>query len=449
MAKHSYSPDVDQFDPKVHRETLGSFGTTTRPGSNQLQELQAKIRQGVKHVELHLNNAGKGEMGTMADVPDKYGFEQRRTIMQLAKLNEQTLSVHAALGNVSFSGFGQQGFNEGQRAAAISEMDETIEFAAQTAKKGAIVFHLQGEGISSNRSDLNLSDKYVRWLKNNKPEEYEKIRKEYLNGNPFNRMFNDNPGQIEEIKNDYNENLNDVQRSEYEQRAKKNNREGWEEYLIEQNIDKLKLQPDLNPYIVVGDRIDKVERQHEFLDVKKLENGGLTDADKNKLKEIGIDLSHGTNIDDVQKLSAIFTNKDVPNSYQNILNPDEFKKLKSKLMIDYKEVLEKNDYLQPKADKDFYEKFNEFNLNMMNLQKKNLDTKYEMYKDEYKRIKALEQENEQALKRSQSLGDSELARAQKDAIKQMIAERNREIQHLVVNAIGQTEYHELTRYDET
>ncbi|MFW5705085.1 MAG: TIM barrel protein, partial [Nanoarchaeota archaeon] len=96
-----------------------------------------------------------------------------------------------------------------------------------------------------------------------------------------------------------------------------------------------------------------------------------------------------------------------------------------------------------------YKKFNEYNIDVMNLQKRSLETKYRMYRDEFERVKALETENEQALKKSQNLGDSELELAQKDAIKQMIAERNREIQHLIVNAIGQNEYHELTRFDET
>jgi hypothetical protein len=157
MAKHSYSNDSDANDPKIYRETIGSFGTTTAPGEDQLKALQTKIRQGVKHVELHLNNTGKGNFG-QNDVPDKYGFEQRRTIMQLAKLNEQTLSIHSALNNVSFSGLGQGGFNEGQRMKAITEMDETIRFAGETAKGGAIVFHLQGEGTSSSLTDINLSE---------------------------------------------------------------------------------------------------------------------------------------------------------------------------------------------------------------------------------------------------------------------------------------------------
>ena len=61
MAKHSQSSDYDQHDSKVFKETLGTFGTTTKPGGNQLQELQAKVRQGVKHVELHLGSSGKGE----------------------------------------------------------------------------------------------------------------------------------------------------------------------------------------------------------------------------------------------------------------------------------------------------------------------------------------------------------------------------------------------------
>ncbi|MEC8339069.1 MAG: hypothetical protein VXZ40_00460, partial [Nanoarchaeota archaeon] len=89
MAEHNFSSSNDQHDPKEFRESFGSFGTTTQPGANQLTELQAMVRRGVKHVELHLAGRGKGNFGAQ-DVPDKYGFEQRRTIMQLAKLNNQT-----------------------------------------------------------------------------------------------------------------------------------------------------------------------------------------------------------------------------------------------------------------------------------------------------------------------------------------------------------------------
>jgi hypothetical protein len=125
MVKQSYSSDVDQYDPKIFRESIGSFGTTTKPGGNQLQELQAKIRQGVKHVELHLASTGKGQFNVQ-DVPDKYGFEQRRTIMQLAKLNKQTLSVHGTFDITSFSGIGQNGFDESNRLNSIKEVISNV-----------------------------------------------------------------------------------------------------------------------------------------------------------------------------------------------------------------------------------------------------------------------------------------------------------------------------------
>ena len=175
MAKSSFSSESDQNDPKTFRESLGSFGTTTKPGGNQLQELQAKVRQGVKHVELHLSGTGKGQFNVQ-DVPDKYGFEQRRAIMQLAKLNKQTLSVHGTFDVVTFSGLAQGGFDEAQRSNSIKEIDETLKFAAETAKGGAVVFHLQGDGVSVNRSEPNLSEEYLNWLKTNKPDEYKKLQ---------------------------------------------------------------------------------------------------------------------------------------------------------------------------------------------------------------------------------------------------------------------------------
>ncbi len=155
MGNEKFSSTINQHDPKEFRESFGSFGTTTNPNArDHLSELQAMVRRGVKHVEIHLAGTGKGNFGVQ-DVPDKYGFEQKRTIMQLAKLNNQTLSVHANFNTTSFSGLTQRGFDEAERANNIRELDESLKFAAETAKGGAVVFHIQGD-MPSSRGNLNV-----------------------------------------------------------------------------------------------------------------------------------------------------------------------------------------------------------------------------------------------------------------------------------------------------
>lgn len=240
MVKQTQLSDSDQFDPKVFKESLGSFGTTTKPGGNQLQELQAKVRQGVKHVELHLASTGKGQFGVQ-DVPDKYGFEQRRTIMQLAKLNEQSLSVHGTFDVTSFSGLGQGGFDDSQRLNTMKEIDETIKFAAETAKSGAVVFHLQGEPLSTDKGELNISKSYLNWLKEQAKtdDKYKKelinLKENYFTANPLNRQFVSDPEKAKDIRNEFKE-LKTTNPNLYNKYVNEvgNENSAWEKYYQDQ-----------------------------------------------------------------------------------------------------------------------------------------------------------------------------------------------------------------------
>lgn len=408
MVKQSYALEFDQFDPKVFKESLGSFGTTTQPGANQLTELQTKVRQGVKHVELHLASSGKGGFGQQ-DVPDKYGFEQRRTIMQLAKLNEQTLSVHGTFEVTSFSGLAQGGFNEVQRATQIKEIDETIKFAAETAKGGAVVFHIQGDATSSTRSDLNLSKSYLDWLKENKSDEYERIKRDYLDANPLKRQFVDNPDYEKEVRAEYNE-LSPDKKAEFERKASQDpTRNAWEFYYMKKASDKAKLNPNFSPYIVVGDKIDQVQRAAEMvdLDVLKGNTNVLDENDINALKLMGVKIGD-VGIDDFQRAQAIFTNG-LPNEYKNQISEDHYERLKKKVTLNYDKFLENNMNLQSMADKEFHQKLMDTQIQLAKLQKEDLDVHYDLNKDELLKIKALEVEEQQLLKdlkRAQAVGDN-------------------------------------------
>lgn len=382
MAEHNFSSSNDQHDPKEFRESFGSFGTTTQPGANQLTELQAMVRRGVKHVELHLAGRGKGNFGAQ-DVPDKYGFEQRRTIMQLAKLNNQTLSVHSSFDIVSFSGLGQGGFNEAERANNIRELDESLKFAAETAKQGAVVFHIQGDPLPSSRGDLNLSEEYLTWLKENNKTEYERLQKEYFQSNPLDREFVDNIEQIKEVKTEF-ENLSQKEKDFYNTQAKQNSSEGWKEYYSDKSLEKAKVSPDYNPMVVVGDKITSAPRQQEMVDFDALKS--LNDKEKSMINQIGVNLDQSFTIEDYQKLNAIFTNgkpADLKVSEQ------EFRDLKNKVLLDYKKIYKENNYMSGVSDKKFYQKLIDNQIKLADLQKEDIEFNYKIHQDELKKIKDL------------------------------------------------------------
>ncbi|RMD45258.1 hypothetical protein D6829_02785, partial [Candidatus Pacearchaeota archaeon] len=329
MADHRYSTDIDQHDPKIFRESLGSFGTTTKPGGNQLQELQTKVRQGVKHVELHLMGTGKGQFNVQ-DVPDKYGFEQRRTIMQLAKLNKQTLSVHGSFDVTSFSGLTQNGFDDSIRLNSMKEIDETVKFAAETAKGGAVVFHIQGDNLSNDRSELNISRTYLKWLKKNRPDEYERLKENYFNQSNLNRLFVNNPEKEKEVREEFEDlKTHDIEKYNYyvnKAKSSKENKSPWELYYLERDIEKRKLTPDREPMVLLGNKIIGVQRQNEFVDIKKLTSKNHFNQNEIEiLNNLGISVGNIT-IEDYQKAEAIFTNG-VPENLKLKINEEDFFKL--------------------------------------------------------------------------------------------------------------------------
>lgn len=443
MVKQSFSSDTDQHDPKVFRESLGTLGTTTQPGANQLAELQTKIRQGVKHVELHLANRDKGNFGAQ-DVPDKYGFEQRRTIMQLAKLNNQTLSVHGSFDITSFSGLGQNGFDESQRWGNMKEIDETLKFAAETAKGGAVVFHIQGDGINSSKDELSLSKKYLDWLKEKRPQEYYKIKKEYLSPNPLDRTFVNNPEQEKEVKASFKD-ISKKDQEKYIKKAKQTGRNPWEEYFIEKNIEKAKLSPDMSPLTVTGDKITQVKRSNEVVNVSVLKNPkGLSDKEKDILKKVGIDLSHDLSLEEIQKANGIFTNG-LPERLKSEVNEETFDNLKNKLMLRYENFLEKNDYLQSQADKEFQEKTIENQIELAKIQKEDLESNYTFYKGYLEELKQIKEKQKKLFSEQKHVNSEE----EKKRLNSELNKLNRRKQELQLYEIGQMEYQKLDSYDES
>lgn len=445
MVKKSFSSDSDQYDPKTFRESLGSFGTTTVPGQNQLTELQAKVRQGVKHVELHLASQGKGSFNTQ-DVPDKYGFEQRRTIMQLAKLNNQTLSVHGSFDIVSFSGLGQGGFNEAQRATNMKEIDETLKFAAETAKQGAVVFHLQGDALSTSRSELNLSKDYINWLKKNRPDEFERLKKDYFDSNPLERQFVDNIDLGKEIREEYDDlrENNPTKYREFQEAAKLDTqkREPWELYYINKNIEKAKVAPDVTPLTVVGDKIDQVQRQTEIVDITKLNKNNFSNDEKEILKKLDIQVGADITVEDFQKAQGIFSNG-LPEEYKDKISSSDFKKLRDKLLIKYENFLDQNYNLQGQADRDFKKKIIDVQIELAELQRKDIEENYEFNKDYIPRLRELKQKQRELNQKSRNAKTEEEKRKLK-----LEADRLRRQTLELQYGIGQLEFQKLEKHDE-
>lgn len=395
------SSDFNQHDPKVFKETLGSFGTTTNPmGGNQLAQLQTAVRQGVKHVELHLSSAGKGQFGT-SDVPDKYGFEQRRTIMQLAKLNEQTLSVHGTFQINSFSGLAQNGFNEVQRANNMKEIDETLKFAAETAKQGAVVFHLHETGLPpGSPGELNLPEWYLKKLQKENPDEYKNIMDRYLNKDDLDRQFVENPDLEAELKVNY-EHLDDAEKKRLKDNLGVSN---WKDYYEYNKNEQIKLEQEGTPLVVVGNSITRAQRGQDIINLEGLNS--LNDSEKSFLESQGIITNPDDfTIDDFQKIQAKLSN-----GKPTGISDSEYKTLRKKLVVEYKDVLAKNYGMKSKSDKEYFQKSLDMQIQMAKLQKKDFELNYIINEDYLEQINELtnkERKVAMELKKASSQGDVE------------------------------------------
>jgi sugar phosphate isomerase/epimerase len=119
---------------------LKQMGTSANPFQNQVQALQAKIREGASKVELEFPGAGKGS--SQSPTPESYGTRERLDMRELAKATDIQTSTHATFQRQGFSGFDpQRGFSDEARYQSIKEIKKAIEFAAEATTGGAVVFH--------------------------------------------------------------------------------------------------------------------------------------------------------------------------------------------------------------------------------------------------------------------------------------------------------------------
>ncbi len=150
VAADQFSPDSEVIEPILfespeetdeHLNFTGQeIGTTTNPMMNQVQAVEAKIREGAGKLEIGFMGAGKGN--SQQPTPESFGKLERQDIKELLTINDIKSSVHAAVHTMSLAGFGQRGFSAQQREEAINEINRAIDFAGDVTKGGAIVFHL-------------------------------------------------------------------------------------------------------------------------------------------------------------------------------------------------------------------------------------------------------------------------------------------------------------------
>ncbi|GAG40458.1 unnamed protein product, partial [marine sediment metagenome] len=118
------------------------IGISAPPMKDQLEGLKARIFQGASRVELGFTGVGKGSMGQGQPTPGSYGKDEREAMRDLAKLNKVELTTHATLGVSGLAGFSRQGnLDESEREKSLHEIQRAVDFAADTARGGAIVVH--------------------------------------------------------------------------------------------------------------------------------------------------------------------------------------------------------------------------------------------------------------------------------------------------------------------
>lgn len=154
--------------------SIKNIGISAPPMSDQLQALKSRIYQGASKVELGFTGSGKGSMSGQRTTPGMYSSEDRQAMRELADFNEINLTTHASFSIPPLSGLNmQQGeFSDQQRESTLHEIERAIDFAADTARGGAIVVHtgefpraisdsFKGEGFKGYPGEDKQGTKYM------------------------------------------------------------------------------------------------------------------------------------------------------------------------------------------------------------------------------------------------------------------------------------------------
>ncbi len=122
---------------------LTGLGISTPPFEKQTRALRARIHEGVSNIELGFSAGGKGSLQGHNITPEMHSKQEREDMRQLAKINEVQLTTHANITNLGVSGFdNHEGFKDAVREKNLTEVKRAIDFAADVAGGGPVVFHL-------------------------------------------------------------------------------------------------------------------------------------------------------------------------------------------------------------------------------------------------------------------------------------------------------------------
>jgi hypothetical protein len=137
-AERHEEPDIEK--PIFPMNRLGQSVTEGSRFGSFFQTATGAIRAGAGKVELQLGMGGGAEpVGAEA-----YGVEAREALREMAKANQvEFSSVHSPsqIGNMSGFAGPERGFDDAQRKVELDEVKSAIDFAADTAGKGAVVVH--------------------------------------------------------------------------------------------------------------------------------------------------------------------------------------------------------------------------------------------------------------------------------------------------------------------
>ncbi|MBU2639859.1 MAG: hypothetical protein KKG75_04110 [Nanoarchaeota archaeon] len=120
--------DYDSSMDSKYYFSAGKIGATTSPQvANQIGELNSRLNQGLKAVEL-----GAMNQRLMDQVPKEHFTEIKR----LNKLTGSEASLHAPIQDLDLAGFTQQGWDPSQQERSIRQLNSVIERAHMMDPEG-------------------------------------------------------------------------------------------------------------------------------------------------------------------------------------------------------------------------------------------------------------------------------------------------------------------------
>lgn len=150
---------------------IGEIGTSVGLGPvPNIPALSAKLRSGIKNVELGFMGQGKGS--GQGHTPGMYGKMQRQALREMQKANRVDFTTHATVGVYGVAGMDQQGnFSKESKNFSLSEIKRAIDFASDVAGGGPVVVHTGEFRRPLSEADWNKDGDYAQKFKAYSDEE--------------------------------------------------------------------------------------------------------------------------------------------------------------------------------------------------------------------------------------------------------------------------------------